>query len=376
VRKIDWYIFRQLLTGTLVVSVTLTGVVWLMQSLRFIEMIVNRGLSVSVFVYFTLLLLPSILSLILPIAIVIAVIFTYNRLSSDSELVVIRAGGSSHISLAKPALWLSILGTLLCYSLTIYVLPSSFRAFKDLQFKLRNSFPAVLLQEGVFSQISKGITVYIEERTADGSLKSIVIHDSRKPTAPVTMMADKGLITSGKNGPRIILIKGNRQLVDNVSRQLSLLYFDRYSLDLTTVDTVKTVRWREPKERYLHELFHPKEEEKTLYNYHKLRMEGHYRLSMPLLPVCLVLVALAVLLQSGGMRRSQIWHVITAAGLSIFIISSHFGLQNLGVKHPKLMPGIYLTLVFPAACAFFLLTPGFNMFRRFSAPKNSEVDQS
>ncbi len=357
-------------------SVTLTGVVWLMQSLRFIEKIVNRGLSVSVFVYFTLLLLPSILSLILPISIVIAVIFTYNRLSSDSELVVIRAGGSSHISLAKPALCLSIIVTLLCYSLTIYVLPSSFRAFKDLQFKLRNSFPAVLLQEGVFSQISKGITVYIEERTTDGSLKSIVIHDSRKPNAPVTMMADQGLITQGKNGPRIILIKGNRQLVDNVSGQLSLLYFDRYSLDLTTVDTVKTVRWREPKERYLHELFHPNEEEKTLYNYHKLRMEGHYRLSMPLLPVCLVLVALAVLLQSNGMRRSQIWHVITAAVLSIFIISSHFGIQNLGVKHPKLMPGIYLILVFPAAFALFLLTPRLNLFRWFNAPKNSEVDQS
>ena len=93
-KRIDKYIFRQLLLTTLVVAAALTCVVWLTQSLRFVEMIVNRGLSAALFAYFTLLFLPAFLSVILPISLLAAVLFTYNRLLTDSELVVLRAAAT------------------------------------------------------------------------------------------------------------------------------------------------------------------------------------------------------------------------------------------------------------------------------------------
>ena len=191
-------------------------------------MIVNRGLSVTLFINFTILLLPTFLAFILPIAIFTAVIFTYNRLIIDSELVVMRASGYSHFMIAKPAIILAVFVTLICYSITLYFLPTSYREFKDLQFSFRNSLPTILLQEGVFNTVMEGVTVYIRNKRSNGELFGIVIHDARSPKQPITMMAERGVISSGKKGPRVVMFSGNRQQVDSQDGRLSLLYFDKY----------------------------------------------------------------------------------------------------------------------------------------------------
>ena len=109
------YMFRQLVWWTIVVSTSLTCIVWLTQSLRFVEMIVNTGLSVTMFVKFTLLLLPSFLALIGPIAVFAAVVFTYTKMLNDSEIVVLRSIGMSPLNIGRPALLLAALVMLLGY---------------------------------------------------------------------------------------------------------------------------------------------------------------------------------------------------------------------------------------------------------------------
>ena len=213
-KKINWYIFRQLLVATILVASTLTCMVWLTQSLKFVEMIVNRGLSINLFLNLTILLLPSFLAFILPIAVFTSVMFTYNRLIIDSELVFMRASASSHFMIARPALLLATLTTITCFTITTYFLPTSYREFKDLQFSLRNSLPTMLLQEGVFNHVMEGITVYIRNKESTGELSGIVIHDARLIKKPITMMAERGVISSGEKGPRVIMINGNRQQVD------------------------------------------------------------------------------------------------------------------------------------------------------------------
>ena len=130
-------------------------------------MIVNQGLSLTLFVYLTLLLLPTFLGIILPIALFASVVFTYNRLIVDSEMVVLRGGGCSRMRLGRPAITLAVFVTLICYSLTTYLIPASYREFKDLQFNLRNSLPTVLLQENVFNTVMKNVTIYNRSRSVD-----------------------------------------------------------------------------------------------------------------------------------------------------------------------------------------------------------------
>lgn len=356
-KKIDFYIFRQLVATTLFTAVTLTGVVWLTQSLRFVDMIINRGLSATMFVYFTMLLLPSFLGVILPIALFVAVTFVYNRLLTDSELVVMRAGGYSQYLLARPAMTLTILVVALCYALSIYFIPASYREFKDLQFTLRNSYPDVLLQEGVFSPVIKGVTVYVGSRSIRGELSEIIVHDARDKKRPVTMMAERGFIVSGEFGPRVVMETGSRQQVDEKDGNLSLLYFDRYSFDLSTVDDSAEDRWREPRERYLNELFFSEGRKNEIGYFQKLRMEGHHRLSMPLLPLSFTLVGLAFLLGGDFNRRGQLLRILGAVATVVAIEVIQLGAKNLGERVPGVFMLMYLAPLLPALAAAWLMGP-------------------
>src|SRR5688572_9795969 len=102
------YIVRQLIHSTLLITVSLTSIVWLTQALRFIDFIVNQGVSISVFIELTALLIPALLLIILPPAFFCALIFTYHKLKSDNELIVMQSAGLSRWKLAAPALNVAI----------------------------------------------------------------------------------------------------------------------------------------------------------------------------------------------------------------------------------------------------------------------------
>lgn len=364
-KRIDRYIFRQLLTATVFVTATLTCVVWLTQSLRFIEMIVNRGLSIPLFVYFTLLMLPNFLSICLPAALLVAMLFVYNRLLTDSELVVLRAGGFSHYRLARPALLLAALTTVACYALTLYFIPVSYRSFKDMQSALRSSFPVVMLQEGVFNTVMKGVTVLVRQRTADGELRGILVHDARNPARPVTMMAEQGSIVAGPNGPRVVMINGNRQETNEKDGRLSLLYFDRYSFDIGAVNPTHGVRWHEPRERFVPQLFNPPASDNWARN--KLLMEGHFRLAMPLLPAAIAFVALAFMLGGEFSRRGQFGRLLVAVAAALLMEMAQISVRNMGEKLPALAPLMYLAALAPGAAGAIALG-GWWRYRRRRPP--------
>jgi lipopolysaccharide export system permease protein len=353
----DRYILRQLLLATLVVAGSLTCVAWLTQSLRFVEMIINRGLSGPLFVYFTMLLLPTFLAFILPVALFAAIVFTYNRLTSDSELIVLRAAGVSNLALARPALVLGGVVTILAYGLALYAIPTSFRAFKDLQFRLRHSYSAFVLYEGVFNVLMKGVTVYVRSRTSDGQLFGIIVHDSRDPARSTTMMAERGAIVAGEQGPRVVLVNGNRQEQRAEDGAVSLLYFDRYTFEITGLDDAPQGRWREPRERYLHELFSPADAAKDTWNYQKLRIEGHYRLASPLLNVAFALIGLAFVLGGEFNRRGNAVRIGLAIAVATATEAAILGAKPLAEKTPVAWFLLYLAPLVPAAaCGYDLVT--------------------
>jgi len=352
--RLDRYILGQIFWWTIFVTVCLICVVWLSQSLQFVEMIVNRGLSVPMFVYFTALLLPTFLSMILPIALLFAVLFTYNKLTVDSELVVMRAAGVSHWSLARPAMILGTVGTLIGYSLSLYLVPTLFREFKDLQFRLRNAVSMVMLQEGVFNPVIKGVTVYLRTRTKSGELLGIIVHDGRNLDQPVTMMAERGAIVTGKPGPRIIMINGNRQETRK-DGALTLLHFERYEFEIAELVESPHPRWREPRERYMDELFISSDQSEKLWNYHLLRMEGHHRLVSPLLSLCFVMVGLAFLLSGEFNRRGQLKRVVGCISVIVAIEVGILSIKSGGQNFPELAGLIYLCPILPALIAGYIL---------------------
>jgi lipopolysaccharide export system permease protein len=353
--SINRYIAKQLLTAVLVVVASLTCVIWLSQSLRFVDMIVNRGLPLSTFVYLTMLLLPTWLSIVLPIAGFAGVIFIYNRMAGDREIVVLEASGLSPIRLARPALLVSVIITLLCYIMTLYLIPLSYRAFKELQFQIRHSYTDVLLREGVFNTIANDITVYVRARHESGELQGIIVHDNRDQRQKVTLIAEKGALVVTDAGPRVFMQNGNRQSRDNSTGRTSLLYFDRYTVDLGGSKSVSQRAWRDQNELFLPELLNPTEQETAPRNFDEYIAEGHSRLSAPLLGIALPLLGLAVLLRGEFSRRGQTWRILLAVGLAIILEGLGLGTKFLAAKQPWMIPAMYGFIIVPAAIAAALL---------------------
>src|SRR5438105_12005969 len=255
--SLNRYIFWQCLSMMVFVTAALSAAVWLAQSLRLIDLIVNRGLSIELFLYLALLILPRFLDIVLPIGAFIAVLFVFNRLTSESELVVMRAAGLGPLVLARPVFMLAGIAFLGLMSLSAYFLPASNREFKDLQFEIRNRFVSALLQEGAFTNISDKLTIYIGGRDERGEVTGLLINDERDPEQPLTIFAERGAFADAATGSRIIMVNGNRQKYDRASGKLSVLTFDRYTLDLDTMRDAPVVRFREAQERFLGELFFP-----------------------------------------------------------------------------------------------------------------------
>ena len=351
----QYYILRQLLGPFLLITVGLSAVIWLTQSLRFIDMIVNKGLSLSAFLYFSMLLLPTFLGVILPMALFSAILFTYNKLVIDSEVVSLRTAGFGQWSLAAPALTLATFVCIIVYAINLYFIPASYREFKSRQFIARADFSSVLLQEGVFTNLIEDVTVFVRERDSSGRLNGILVHDKRVPGQPVTMMAERGALVKTEQSPRFVLLNGNRQEINTERRQLSLLYFDSYALDLGQFAASPANRWREPRERYLHELFNPDDGYDDQRNLGKFWAEAHQRIVSPLFAFALTGIALATLLGGQLNRRGQ-WRRILAGIAAAFLFEAiGLGLVNAVSKSPGLAPLIYLNVLLTLGFAVYFL---------------------
>lgn len=349
------YVLKQLFVGLVLVAAGLTCIIWLSQSLRFVEMIVNRGLGASTFVYMTMLLLPNFLTVILPIALFTVVVFTYSKMITDRELVVMRAAGVGQFGLAKPALLMVLITMALGYVLNFYVLPESYRAFRLIQWEARNSLASVVLKEGSFNQVIKGMTVYIRERSSDGQLLGILVHDKRKVETPETIMAERGALVESETGARVVMFNGNRQTLD-ANGKLSILYFDRNVFDIPSSRENLSNRYREPRERSMLELINLDEAEGVSdRDYGKYKVELHKRIVSPLLGFGFAMVGLACLLYGPITRRSQTLRIVTAVAIMISLQGAALGLENVIAKNLLLIPLLYVLAFVPIAIGTIML---------------------
>jgi len=351
------YILRQCLGMMVFVTAALSAAVWLAQSLRLVDLIVNRGLSVEVFLYLAVLILPRFLDIVLPVGAFIAVLFVFNRLTSESELVVMRSAGLGPLALARPVFLLAGIAFAALMALSAYFLPASNREFKDLQFEIRNRFVSALLQEGSFTTISDKLTIYVGSRNERGEVIGLLINDERDPQQPVTIMAERGAFAEAGGGSRLIMVNGNRQRFDRASGKLTVLSFDRYTLDLDMLRDAPGARFHEAQERFLGELFFPPPDLDAM-SLRSFRLEAHQRLAVPLSVFSFVLIPLACLLPGQLNRRGQLHRVLLAVLLAFFFQAFDLGVKNLANRYEAAIPLIYVIDLLPFALGFGILLLG------------------
>tara|TARA_R110001592_G_scaffold29350_10_gene106647 strand:+ start:17089 stop:18234 length:1146 start_codon:yes stop_codon:yes gene_type:complete len=353
----DRYLLKNLSIATAFIAVVLTLIIFLTQSLRFLEIVVSAGSSGSTFWILTALALPRSFEVILPLSLMAATVFLYNKMTLDSELIAMRGVGHSSFDLAKPAMILGAILTVFLWSVTLWIAPTSLAKMHQMREELKAEFSNFFFKEGVFNAVGKGLTVYINEKQSSGDLAGLMIHDTRDQSKPPsTVLAKYGRIVSTQEGHQVIVHDGSRQEYNPKSGILQNLQFSRYTIDLPESQAVRK-RWAEPAERTIWQLMNPDPEDaRDLDNLHEFQIEIHRRLISPLLALAFPLTALLALLLGPVDRRGQA-KKITAALVGIILIQGLFLISyNLAKNNNFGLVLMYVLTIAPICVSLLLLS--------------------
>ena len=358
ITRIDRYLFRQLAVALIAVTGGIVTLTWLTQSLRFIELVVNRGLSLGVFFRLTGLLIPGFVEVILPITCFVAVQFIYQRLTGDRELTVMRAAGLSPYALSRPALLLIAIAVVIGYVLSLSIVPSTLTAFREYQWEIRNRIAAFLLQEGVFTPVADDLIVYVRARDPDGTLHGILVDDARQPNHHATILSESGRLLPGANSPRVLLVNGSRQELDTQTGRLNVLTFKENIIDLADTNRTDEQRLRDIGEFSLDELLHPAPGLINPREYPRMVVEAHKRLAGPLATLSFAGIALVFALTGTFRRHGGLWRPLLAILCVVALVALGLALDSAAVKENALVPLMYVRAVLPAlVCAAYLFGP-------------------
>lgn len=340
---INRYIFKRLFSTFVVFMVSLLGVVWLTQALRFLDVIVNNNVQISSFLTLIIYLIPDLTVTLLPSCLLVACIMSYQRTVQDHEMIAMRSIGLSHTQIAKPFLILGILGTCFMLLTNIYVVPSSFQKFRQQEHKLKNQFSFSMLKPGNFN-VFKNTTIYIREQDKKNNFKGVFIQyeqeNKNAPPSLVTILAKNGSVSKVKDQIILKLKKGQRQERSHDGR-LSMLSFDKLAYNLNKLNTFIEERHIKPYEKSIMELFETDTSLSKLAN-KRLRIEAHQRILLPFMALISALIVLIVHQDMNLTRHRKRYRGIASLLLGVSAQAFLYMLLNLYTKANLFLPLAYI----------------------------------
>jgi len=365
-RLIERYLFRQLLGPTIATTLALGVVALLSQSLSTLDIIVDQHQSAGVFIKIVLLSLPQLVSLVLPIALFVAALFTLNRLHTEQEIAACFAGGVSRWRVVSPMLRLATFAGVLTLVVNLWVAPWCQRLRQEEVFRVKTDLVASLVREGGFTQPGKGLTVYAQSQDAHGQLHNVFIDQQKPDGSSTTFDARTGEIATRNGKPAMVLRDGANQELSKDRTALNYLTFGEYVFDLSSyVNTADIVVYK-ASDRYLHELLSPDLSlANDRLNRKKYAAEAHSRLAAPLYDFAVVLLALAGVIGGAFSRTGYSTRILAVTGVAIVVRILGFGAQAVCDANIGLNALQYAVPLLPAAFAWREL---FRNARRGSSP--------
>ena len=352
----------------------LTGVIWVTQALKDFDLLTSKGQSMLIFFAATSLVIPSLVMIIAPIALFAAILFTLNKLNSDSELVVMSAAGLSPGRLLRPFAILMVLVSLLVGAMSLWAMPSSFALLRNLLSQIRSDFLSRVVREGQFTTLDQGFVFHYRERGAGGALRGVFMQDRRDPTRINTYIAESGLTISNDTDNYLVLEKGSMQRQTATNDDPVIVVFERYAIDLSQFGEDSTGAPLKPRERSTRALLAPNlADPYTRANLGPIRSELHDRFVNPLYALAFGMIAFGALAQARTTRQGRGIAIITAVLVVIGIRGLGFGVAALAARHDWAIAALYLfplgTMGVAAAFAFGVRSP-LTRFKR-SAPRGA-----
>ena len=342
-RILSRYVFRQTAGALVLILLSLTGVVWIAVALRQLELITTQGQDALRFLTMTTLAIPSMMALIAPIALLIASIFVLNRLNSDSELIVMAAGGMPAWSILKPLALLAFLVSLGIAFVNHVAGPWSQQKLRELAMQVRTDLMAQVIQPWRFTSPEAKLTVHIRDRAPNGELLGLLMHDGRDPKQVVTYLAERGLIIKQGGIAYLRMDKGHivRRLENEATPQI--VVFDRYAVDLNQLEQrADQIYYFKPRERFTPELLWPDVTD-PVYKISpaSYTSELHERFASPFYTFAFVLLVLAFMGQAQTTRTSRTRALVSAFAVAVFYRVVGITAASFVITRPAAAPLLY-----------------------------------
>ena len=326
-RLIDRYLLRQLLGPTLLATAALTGVALLSQSLSGLDLIVNQRQSALVFLKITLLYMPQLINMIMPIAIFVATLVALNRLHTEQEIVVCFAGGMSRWRVISPAMRLAATVTLIALVMNLWMQPLAFRALREALFQVRTDLASTMVRAGEFPEPVPGLTVYAQSIDGSGLMRNVFINQTKEDGGSTTYIANSGRIVN-RNGGSVLLLRDESTQEFSPRGVLNFLTNSEFPFELGQLSSPDEVISYKPSDRYLHELLFPDLQQGwEQRNRLGLMAEGHARLSSPLYNLTFMAMALSAILGGGFSRLGYARRIASLGAIAAAVRILGFGVQ-------------------------------------------------
>jgi len=357
--SINRYIFRTTFSAFSVVLVSLTAVIWVTQALHDFDLVTSQGQSILVFMGITALIIPLLVLVIAPIALLIAVAHVLNKLSTDSEIIVMNAAGMSPWVLFRAFMTVAIVVSIGVACVSAYFAPKGLRMLRDWLTEVRANVVSNIVQPGRFTQVENGVTIHIRERRPNGQLAGVFLDDQRNPAERVTVTAEAGELVDNDKGTFLVLRNGILQRRTRDQRDPAMVVFDRNAFDLSQFSGGPQAVKYSIRERYLWQLILPDpKDEFYIAQPGQFRAELHDRLMAPFYPIGFTIIAFAYLGAPRTTRQSRTMSMIGAvSGVAILRLTG-FASSVFGATIPWMLSLQYFAMALAIAAGIWVIRRG------------------
>jgi lipopolysaccharide export system permease protein len=355
---IDRYIFRTIFAGFLLILINLTLVIWITQILRQVDLITNQGQTILVFLRITSLLVPILMLVIAPIAIVIAVSYALTKLNGDSELVVMNAAGISPRRAFRPVLLSCVVVAVFVAYISAYLAPWLQRRMTLEITKVRTDVVSNIVRPGAFTPVDRGLIFHIREKRGDNQFQGVFIDDTRNPDEHITIVAEYGRIHQQGDSAFLIMREGNVERRRAKERDPAIIVFDQYAFDLTRLTPAPQVNVG-LREKYIWELAFPAADDPVLkMSPAQFRVEFHERIYAPLYPLAFGIIAFAILGFPRTTRQSRAVSMFAVIAAVSGLRLGGFAGTAIAVGTPAMLAVVYAMIAFSIGLGSYVIWRG------------------
>lgn len=337
------------------------AIVWTTQVLARIDLVTDSGQSALTFFEMATLILPSVIPIVIPFALIIGVAQTLSVMNADSELAAVSAAGSSRMIVVRPVLILAAAASVFSFAIDNGLDPYARQRGRELVANARADLLSMVIQEGTFRKVEDGLFLQVGERLPDGTLGSIFVADSREEGVDLVYYAKTGGIVD-LGDKRLLVMNDGEVHRKSPGGDVSVVHFTSYAFDMSVFMSAAKEIFLLPKDQTTQYLLNPDPSDKAWQrNPQSLRAELHRRFSEWMYPIAFALIALAVAGDARSHREGRIHPMVTAIVIALVVRWLGFTAANQTHNYAMFTPFTYLVPVVASAVAITFIANGRTM---------------